>query len=300
MKLTKCVIIVLTAINFLSCNETKNQTEADNTTLKVVEPKQTSADIARGFYQEVIVNKDMSKYDKYIGDTYVQHATGYPDGVEPLREELAGNAKEHYNLVNILRVVGEGDYAALHSLWEYKNNKMVYVDIWRIENGKLVEHWDHFQKVPEKAENDNTIYLGPDTNINANQNIEQNKKRALAVLKTFDNLDDLSAVENYVADGYIQHNPTVADGKEAFLGLFKFLKGINYKSKTEIAKTIAMGDMVIVHSKVTELSKKDDLGTGAIDIFRFDNNGKIIEHWDVLEPLTGKSLNTNDPFEYKN
>lgn len=295
MSNTKTVAFILLAILvFYSCNGTTNTNNSTSATSK----KQNSAEIARGFYQEVIINKDISKYDKYIGDTYKQHATGYPDGVEPLREELAGNAKEDYNLVNILRVVGEDNYAALHSLWEYKNNKIVYVDIWRIEDGKLVEHWDHYQEVPKKAENENTIYLGPDVNKNANQNIEQNKERALAVLNTFDNLTDLSAVENYVSEDYIQHNPTVADGKAAFLGLLKMLRDINYKSKTTIAKTIAMGDMVMVHSKVVDLTKKGDLGTGAIDIFRFDDKGQIIEHWDVLEPLTGKSLNNNDPFEY--
>ena len=59
-----------------------------------------------------------------------------------------------------------------------------------------------------------------------------------------------------------------------------------------------MGDMVLVHSKQTNLDKKDDLGIGYIDIFRFDSEGLIVEHWDITEPQTGKSANNNDVFGY--
>ena len=84
------------------------------------------------------------------------------------------------------------------------------------------------------------------------------------------------------------------------LTLLNDLQAINYQSQTTIAKTLAMDDMVFIHSKVIDLSIPNDKGTGAIDIFRFDTNGKIVEHWDVLEPLTGNSFNTNDPFFYPN
>ncbi|SEB54368.1 Predicted SnoaL-like aldol condensation-catalyzing enzyme [Tenacibaculum sp. MAR_2009_124] len=282
------LLIFASLLIFVSCDENDD-----------IVNELTSAEIARGFYQEVIVEKNMTKFNKYIGDTYKQHAPAYADGVEPLREELQANANSD-NKIEILRVVGENDYAALHSLWTVGSDQYIYVDIWRVEDGKLVEHWDQYQSPPSEAENDNTMHAGPDTNINAQQNISQNKERAIAVLKTFDNLDDLSAVENFVADEYIQHNPTAADKKTGLLDLMAFLKSINYQSKTTIAKVIAQGDMVVIHSKVEDLNAIENAISGVIDIFRFDNNGMIIEHWDVIETMTGQSLNNNDPFEYPN
>lgn len=142
------------------------------------------------------------------------------------------------------------------------------------------------------------MYLGPDINLKSTQNIEQNRTRAIAVLKTFDNVNDLSAVENYVSEQYIQHNPTLKDGKAALLDLFKTLQKSKFKNSTTIAKTIAQGDMVVVHSKTIDPTNSKDLGTGVIDIFRFDKEGKIAEHWDIIEELTGKSLNKNYSFSY--
>ncbi|SHO21859.1 Putative uncharacterized protein [Moritella viscosa] len=59
-----------------------------------------------------------------------------------------------------------------------------------------------------------------------------------------------------------------------------------------------MGDMVLVHSRQTNLDIKSDLGTGYIDIFRFNDEGKIVEHWDIEEKVSGKSNNDNDIFGY--
>lgn len=281
---------------FLACTIGCNN---DDDTLVTENQSQNSAAIARAFYQEVIINKNMAKFNSYIGKSYVQHATGYEDGVEPLRAELQANAESN-NTIEILRVVGDQNYAALHSLWTIGTQQILYVDIWRVENGKLVEHWDQFQNVVPSTLHNNTMYTGPDVNPLAIQDKEQNRQKAIAVLKVFDNLNDLSPINNYISDNYIQHNPTVADGKTGILTLLNDLQAINYQSQTTIAKTLAMGDMVFIHSKVIDLSIPNDKGTGAIDIFRFDTNGKIVEHWDVLEPLTGNSLNTNDPFFYPN
>lgn len=256
-----------------------------------------SARIARGFYQHVIVEKNLSRFDDYVGSSYLQHATGYADGVQPLRDELAAHTTSS-NQVQILRVVAEGPYAALHSLWTVGGQQVLYVDLWRIEGGKLVEHWDQFQNVPPTAANTNTMHAGPDADPRSAQDLERNRARAIAVLKTFDNLADLSPVRNFIADSYVQHNPTVADGKAAFLQMLADLGATGYRSRTTVAKTLAFGDMVLVHSKVVDANNPSDLGTGAMDIFRFDAEGRIVEHWDVLESLTGTSLNTNDPFFY--
>jgi predicted SnoaL-like aldol condensation-catalyzing enzyme len=298
-RVANIAIVAILTIVFTSCQATKTEVsekKPETTPNKVVE--KTAAEIARGFYQDICVNKDISKFDNYVATKYDQYATGYEDGAEALRTELATAAKNKDMKVTILRVIGEGNYAALHSLWEEKGEQYLYVDIWRVENGKLMAHWDQTQQPNKNPLNKNTIYSGPDTKIDSTQNIEENRKRAIAVLNTFDNLNDISALENFISNQYIQHNATVKDGKAGLLEFIKILQKNKFKNTTTIAKTIAQGDMVMVHSKTSNPSNPKDLGTGVIDIFRFDKDGKIAEHWDINEPLTGKSLNKNNSFSY--
>ncbi|MEZ9187269.1 nuclear transport factor 2 family protein [Vibrio splendidus] len=261
-----------------------------------------SIKLAEGFYEDVLVYRNLNNFGKYVGDTYIQHATAYGDGPAELIKAVAGELTADPGVkVDIYRTIAEGPYVAIHSVWTTSDGaEYVYVDIWREENGMLVEHWDHYQQVPEKSENKNTMYQGPDANIyDATQDIERNRGRAIAVLKSFDNPADTSALKKYISsETYIQHNPEVPNGRKALVGYLDYLNSNGTKLKTEIAKTIAMGDMVLVHSKQTDLGKKGDLGVGYIDIFRFNSEGKIVEHWDIAEAQTGESANENDVFGY--
>lgn len=263
---------------------------------------QASITLAESFYQDVLVHRNLNNFGKYIGETYIQHATAYADGPA---EMLAAVAKELTNdpgvQVDLYRTIAEDDYVGIHSVWTASSGeKYVYFDIWRTENGLLVEHWDHYQQAPEDAANENTMYQGPNADIyTSTQDIERNRERAIAVLNVFANPSDTSAVTDFVSDEtYIQHNPYVPNGREAFLGYLAELAANNTRFETEIAKTIATGDMVLVHSKQTNPDKDGDLGTGYMDIFRFDDAGQIVEHWDIEEAQTGESANDNDVFGY--
>lgn len=261
-----------------------------------------SIKIAEGFYEDVLVYRNLNNFGKYIGDTYIQHATAYGDGPVELIKAVAGELTADPGVkVDVYRTIAEGPYVAIHSVWTTSDGaEYVYVDIWRAEDGKLVEHWDHYQQVPKESVHQNTMYQGPDANIyDTTQNVERNRARAIAVLNSFDNPSDTSAAKQYISgETYIQHNPEVPDGRDALVGYLDYLSSKNAKLKTDIVKTIAMGDMVLIHSRQTDLDKKDDLGTGYIDIFRFNSDGLIVEHWDIAEPQTGKSANDNDVFGY--
>lgn len=265
-----------------------------------ISPKtQQSVDVATGFYEDALVYRNTDNAMRYVGKTYIQHAPFYGDGAEQMMKAVEKELNANPNVdVRIHRTIAEDDYVAIHSTWDYGTENYVYVDIWRVEDGKLVEHWDHSQKVPEKAANTNTMYLGPDVNNYIEQDTKRNTERALAVLEVFDNLDDTTAIEKYVADDYIQHNPEAGDGKQAFLDYIAYLKGEKLRFKTTIAKTISMGDTVLVHSKIIDLDKAGDRGTGYIDIFRFNKDGLIAEHWDITEEVPEKSKNNNGIFSY--
>lgn len=138
-----------------------------------------------------------------------------------------------------------------------------------------------------------TVCLGASP---AGAHISKNAKarKAIAFLDmVFNQKKVKEGFDTYVGDKYIQHNPIAADGKEAAVEVLgkalKALPGWTY----EIKHAYVDGDYAIIHSHVR--MKPDDRGMAVVDIFRFEK-GKVVEHWDVVQPIPEKSANDNTMF----
>lgn len=116
------------------------------------------------------------------------------------------------------------------------------------------------------------------------QTPKKNKQTAIDFYEMVFNKHQVqAAADRYIGKEYWQHNPEVKDGKQAFVDTFTpFLKQFPH-SKATIKRAIAQGDLVVLH--VHSQTSPEDIGTAVIDIFRFDKKGKIVEHWDVSQPI---------------
>lgn len=121
---------------------------------------------------------------------------------------------------------------------------------------------------------------------------DKNKANAMAFYELmFNQCEPRAAIEQFVGDEYIQHNPEVGDGKAAFIQYFEKMAHDYPGKRVELKRSIAEGNFVVLHCLQKWPGDKDYAG---IDIFRFDTNGKIVEHWEVLQviPEHAKNLNT--------
>jgi predicted SnoaL-like aldol condensation-catalyzing enzyme len=122
---------------------------------------------------------------------------------------------------------------------------------------------------------------------------EQNKETVVAFYNAAINDKDFEAASKYLGDKYIQHNPLAADGPEGLKTFLEFAKANLGTFKVEFKRVLADGDFVVVHAHAT--AGPDDRGSAVMDIFRLEN-GKVVEHWDVIQSIPEKAMNTNSMF----
>ena len=122
---------------------------------------------------------------------------------------------------------------------------------------------------------------------------EANKKTVLEYYEAGINQKDFAKASQYFGSHYTQHNPNAGDGPEGFKRFIAFLKEKFPNSHSEVKKVFADGDYVILH--VHAVREPGTRGSAIVDIFRLEN-GKIVEHWVVIQPIPEQSANSNGMF----
>ena len=132
---------------------------------------------------------------------------------------------------------------------------------------------------------------------------DTNRRNAIAFYEMmFNECRPREAIETYAGATYTQHNPHVADGRGAFIDYFERMARDYPGKRVEVKRSVAEGDLVVLHCHQIwpAMLESDPPVTGedyaGMDIFRFDADGKVVEHWDVLQTLPETSANDNGMF----
>ncbi|RUW73115.1 hypothetical protein EN786_20750 [Mesorhizobium sp. M4B.F.Ca.ET.143.01.1.1] len=218
-------------------------------------------------------------------DKYIQHNLGAADGLVGFGALLAalppGSAK-----VNTVRVFQDGDLVFAHTAYDFFGPKIGF-DIFRFENGRIVEHWDNLQETAGPNPSGRTMIDGP-TELKDLDKTEANK--ALVSAFAYDilvngRMDRLAGYFDGNGESYRQHNPQIADGLSGLAAGFAALAKAGIAIKYDrIHKVLGEGNFVLVVSEGSLGGKP----TSYYDLFRVEN-GKIAEHWDTIEAIPPKA-----------
>ena len=238
---------------------------------------------------------DTSPIAYFNQENYKQHNLAIADGFAGFGELIQKKPVQGFK-VNIVRVFQDGDYVFTHTEYDFFGPKIGF-DIFRFEDGKIVEHWDNLQEPAQETANGHTMIDGK-TEIADLNKTEENKELIKGFVEKFLVGGDTFILPDYILPvGYVQHNPQIADGLEGLQAALKYLSenGIGF-SYTQIHKVLGEGNFVLV------ISEGQMAGTHSTfyDLFRVQE-GRIAEHWDVIEAIPSASewKNNNGKFGFK-
>ncbi len=243
-----------------------------------------------------------SKPIEYIdAEKFTQHNLTAADGIAGFGEMMKSlaNAPEKPT-VKTLRAFTDGDYVFAHSEYNLFGEKVGF-DIFRFEGDMIVEHWDNLQPKPTELNpsgrtmTDGATEKGDSDKTEANRELVKRFATEILIERNYRNI-----INYFEGDNYIQHNPKIGDGLGNFGAIMsEWSKAGILMQFDKIHKILADGNFVLMVSEGL-FGDNGGVPTSYYDMFRIED-GKIAEHWDVIEPIIAEDerKNLNGKFNFK-
>ncbi|CAL2090728.1 nuclear transport factor 2 family protein [Tenacibaculum sp. 190524A02b] len=291
MKIKKALLLITITISSIGCSDS----DGENTLLLTDEN-----DIKRHVIGalKVVDTSNGNAITKYFDTNFKEHNPKKEDGIDGLKKAFENNLKNEIQFKReVARVLVEGNLVFVHSrlvtIAKNETTSEIIGDIFKVVNGKIVEHWitEQIETHKDKTANGNSMIDGegnPEASI-TQENLVRNKKNLKVVIEKVIGNAEYNLIPDFFGKTYIQHNPGIDNGVKA---LQAFLTSLG-KLDVEIKQIIAQGDLAVAFSHYKNPANK---GLAIMDLFRFDVEGKVVEHWDVVHSIPNDSLNSNDFF----
>lgn len=236
---------------------------------------------------------DVATVNRLVHANYIQHSSMAGDGRQGLLKsmEILGSLPQPPK-VNVNRVIADGDYVLLHSEYDWGTKQQAIFDLFRLADGLIVEHWDGIQDAVEKTASGRTKFDGATEIMDLNKT-EANKATAKQFIEQILIAGQYNQMSNYFdGDTYIQHNPGIPDGLS---GLLKAIEEMGKQGitmvYTKLHRVVGEGNFVLTQSGGSFAGQP----YAFYDLFRLEN-GKIAEHWDVMQPIPAELPHSNAMF----
>ncbi len=250
-----------------------------------------------GTFLGAVSQGDVDTIRALANPDYIQHNPFIPTGLELFIELLPVLAEAGTTAENV-RMFQDGNFVFMHNVWRnaapFGADTMVSFDIIRVdEDGRVAEHWDALQPLVTETASGRTQTDGPTEAADLDQT-EANKALVVALVQDVLMGRDPARITEYIsAESYAQHNPNIADGLEGILAAVETLSAQNNMFQyTEIHAVLGEGNFVLTVSE----GQWNGTTNAFYDLFRMED-GMIVEHWDVIQPVPTEGLaNTNGMF----
>ncbi len=287
--------LIICAFAIVSCNttqkkkETTTNTETQTTMEKTISNKEKAVAVL-----ESLETGDQTAVAYINPNKYIQHNLAVADGLEGFGEVLQHKPEGGFK-AKVVRAFEDGNYVFTHTEYDFFGPKVGF-DVFRFENGLIVEHWDNLLEKAVPNPSGHTQTDGPTKSTDLDKTAV-NKAFVKDFVHTILVNGEFDKLANYFdGDTYIQHNPAIADGVS---GLGTALEAMAKQGITMVYTknhiVLGEGNFVLAVSEGTFAGRP----TSFYDLFRIAN-GKIAEHWDVMETIMPEAdrKNTNGKFNF--
>jgi predicted SnoaL-like aldol condensation-catalyzing enzyme len=250
---------------------------------------------ARQAMIDIFRKKDPAAVDRYFGEPFKQHDPDLADGLAGLKSFAAEVANSPAADITIYRTLVDGDFVLLHSRLQglRRHASVIAFDLFRFDSGKIVEHWGGQEPEAPPNRSGRTQVDGP-SEVLDREKTEENRTLVRTYRETVMVSLRFDRIEEFIEDAhYAQHSSQIGDGIARLRDRIASVAKEGGQLYLTPRRFVAEGNFVLVLSE-------GDLPSGPTalyDLFRVEN-GKIVEHWDVLTPIPPRDQwrNSNGPF----
>lgn len=271
--------LIATSLLTSSCSGDKEVIKNDSKTQKEEKMELSNKEKALEVLKSIETG-DQSAIAHINAEKYIQHNLGVADGLEGFGAVLA-QLPPNSAKVNTVRAFQDGDFVFTQTDYNFFGPKIGF-DIFRFEDGKIVEHWDNLAEKPEGPNPSGRTMIDGTIDISDLDKTAENKTLAANFVDDVLVNGRMDQLTNYFdGDNYLQHNAQVGDGLSGLGEAMKAMAAQGVEMKyTKVHRVLGEGNFVLTVSE----GSFGGAHTSFYDLFRMEN-GKIAEHWDVIETI---------------